>query len=112
MVVDVNRTEDSGWTDLDLTANTSADAKFAILLLRFHLVAQGTGSWNLLRVRKNGTTPTYDSRIYLNNAEPVAVDRTLVTIVGLDSGQVLEYTIDVNQDPTVSSFIWLLGYIE
>ncbi|GAI87498.1 unnamed protein product, partial [marine sediment metagenome] len=56
VMTDWERTVHLGWTDLDLTAYTSENAKLAILLLQMSAVTIGTG-YSDLAVRKNGTTP-------------------------------------------------------
>lgn len=110
---DSNRTVDLDWTDLDLTGSTSANAKFAILLLRMKANTIGTGSSCQLKVRKNGTTPAYYPEHRIDKEGITAgfyINQEV--IVGLDSGQVLEYAIEMGVGWDVNSRIVVLGYIE
>lgn len=86
-------TTTSSWTDLDLTAATSADAVGAIL--RF---GNTDGSRGDYRLRENGsTTPETPSRVY----------SWLELAVGFDAGQVIEYyTSDSTNELAV------VGYVE
>ena len=101
------------WTDLDLTSETSSNAKFAILLLRFRPTTIGTGSYSYIGVRRNGDSPARFPRIYphidgLTGGEQFYAE----VIVGMDSNQVIEYKIYVGTDWEIDSTIYLLGYIE
>lgn len=110
VVADLNRTVTLDWTDLDLTASTSAAAKFAIVR-----VVNKCDSWVsgdvTLALRKNGTTPTHYPMWW---ARTFAVNYFCggVLIIGLDAGQVLEYQIVVAITAQVDSYIEVLGYIE
>lgn len=110
-LTDADRTVSSGYVDLDLTASTSSSAKFAILNLILHLDSYTTGRIYIL-VRKNGTTPSYMGMVEC--APPVAGAHlyTGVVIVGLDTGQVVEYAIVLTGTAQVDSYIDVLGYIE
>jgi len=110
-LVDTDRTETIDWTDLDLTAHTSVDAKVAIIKLAIKLTSYTSG-YVYIGVRKKGTTPTYFPMIYGCNL-PEA-DKTCMNVVlcGMDAGQVIEYKIVLSGTATLTSYIQVLGYIE
>lgn len=112
-LTDFDRTEILDWTDLDLTDYTSPDAKFAILGLRMRADTVGTDD-SSLKIRKNGTTPGISPILTMDAAGTTAgVYQRLVIIIGLDSGQVIEYCIAVGPGGwQVDSIIDVLGYIE
>ena len=109
---DESRTTALDWTDLNLTTFTSANAKFALLLLRFVCPVTGTAGDSRLSIRKNGTAPAEYSHIVTTHFEADWTYNHLFVIQGLDSGQIIEYKIDVATGATVSSYIDVLGYIE
>ena len=109
---DTDRTTALDWTDLDLTSATSANAKFALLLLRFVPANSGTAGDSVLAIRKNGTTPTYYNEIRVGYAQGNWAHRQLFVIQGLDSGRIIEYKITPATNATVNSYIDALGYIE
>ena len=111
LVADTGRTANLAWTDKDITANTSPNAKFAILLLRTNCTAY-TSNYAFLQVRKNGDTPTNAPQLMHPSATEIPDRRDLSAIVGLDSGQVFEYKIAVVATGTYDTYIYLLGYIE
>jgi len=111
-LVDEGRTTALDWTDLDLTSDTSANAKFALLLLRFHPSVAGTAGDSILHIRKNGTTPSQYNQLKISYHEGAWAFRYLFVIQGLDSGQIMEYKIDPATDATVTAYIDVLGYIE
>lgn len=109
----VDMLKDLTWTDLDLTAFTSGNAKFAILSLRLKPDILGTGDVCYFGVRRNGDTPTYFPRFELHlpgTTESQAQYR--VVIVGMDGDQVIEYRISVGTGWELWSRITVLGYIE
>jgi hypothetical protein len=112
VMADSDRTVALGWTDLDLTASTSASAKFAILRLSGMCSVPGTGDTNALLVRKNGTTPANCPDIQLTYTLPAWTAAQAIVIVGLDAGQVLEYSIAVAVGAHFYTYIQVLGYIE
>ena len=95
------------WTDLDLTAYTSANARGAILQLS---VMDSGGANGEFRVRENGS----------GGAAYVPVARTQVAgiwihspaIVGCDAGQIIEYKISATGAGTANAWIDVLGYWE
>jgi hypothetical protein len=103
-------TADTGWNDLDLTAHTSALAKFAILRVRITLISYTAGDV-YATLRKNGTAPTYTFVLpavstYFRNYMPVNA------IIALDEYQVLEYRVNITNTAEVDFQIVTLGYIE
>jgi hypothetical protein len=101
------------WADLDLTATTSANAKMALIQLVMDADVIGGGTSSKLEVRKNGTTPTYTPSIFLDVAG-CTVDVPIITqqIIGLDSGQVMEYQFTCGAGWTCDLWINVLGYWE
>ena len=112
-LTDFNRTEVLDWTDLDLTEYVSPNAKFAILGLRMRADTVGTDDSDL-KIRKNGTTPGISPILTLDaQGTTPGVYKRLVTIIGLDSGQVIEYCVAVGPGGwQLDSIIDVLGYIE
>jgi len=113
VLADLNRTVASGWTNLDLTASTSAAAKMAMLELIQGVDVLGTG-YTHLSVRKNGTTPTMQPRVVMHPTEAAVGDYFFTfVIVGLDTSQIIQYFIGVGTSAwQVDSYIDVLGYIE
>ena len=111
-LTDEDRTELLGWTDLDLTAYTSANALFAIVQLLLIAKISGSAGMSIIQFRKNGTTPTYTPMLIIQYTQPNWTYSTLIAIVGLDSGQVLEYRLSPATDATIHSYLDILGYIE
>lgn len=112
-VTDDDRIASLEWTDFDLTAYTSANAKFALLQLLLRADTVGTGNDVSLSVRKNGTTPAAFPKLVLFK-DGTTVGRFLYqdALVALDSGQVIEYKIVLTTDWQVDSRIHVIGYIE
>lgn len=111
---DINRTSGTTqWTDLDLTAYTSAAAKFAIVRLKIKADTVGTGNYCYLAIRKNGTTPVAYPRQTCDLAGTTAgVYHYQVEIIGIDAEQVIEYKISVGANWQIDTAIEVLGYIE
>lgn len=112
-VNDDDRTVDLAWTELDLTAYTSENAKFAVLMLQLKPNTIGTGSSCNVRVRKHGDTPTYVALLRIPKdgvTVPVATEE--VVEVGLGPGQTIDYTIDVGTGWDIDTEIDVLGYRE
>jgi len=110
---DLDRTASKTWTDLDLSAATSSNAKAVILRLEQGVDVVGTGWGTNLMVRKDGTTPTYIPAVahYLGVC---AAGHHLwdVIILGLSSTQYIEYAITVSAGWQVDSRLDVLGYWE
>jgi len=86
------------WTDVDLTAVTSATAKIAIIQLKLTPNTVGASGVCQFGVRKNGTTPTYYPVIRIDIEAPVAGGfETLVIPIGMDTGQVIEYILSMTE---------------
>lgn len=104
-----NQTSTLPFTDLDLSAYTSPNAKFAIINLWVH-VDSWTNGHIVFSVRKNGTTPAARPQVY---AVIIAGSYTSnVLIIGLDAGKVLEYTLGFGGTAQVDVIVDTLGYIE
>jgi len=99
------------WTDLDLTTHTSANARFAYLLLTLGV---DTGAKDyILGVRKNGTTPALYPQIRINSNLATATDIWIdQLIVALDANQILEYYLFVAAGGQADCSISVLGYWE
>lgn len=97
---------DVAYTDLDLTSDTSANAR-AVLL---NLFIQDSGGANaLLYVRKNGVTPTYVPYV---RSQVASVYNNIAVAIPCDTGQVIEYSIDATGANTADVAITVLGYWE
>jgi hypothetical protein len=113
VVTDESRTTELAWTDLDLTAFTSATAKMAILYIRFVVVDAGTSSYNDVRIRPNGSSFNNPAVFVQGNAANDGANACNTVIVGMDADQVIEYSIDIAAGGVVlHTYIWVLGYIE
>jgi hypothetical protein len=111
-LIDVDRTTLLNYTDLDLTAYTSANAKFAIAKLLLVATTTGTSGQSWTAIRKNGTTPSYYIAVSAVHDLPNGFITSEVSIVGLDAGQIIEYTIVPATGATLTTHIDVLGYIE
>ena len=105
-----DQTVTTDWTDLDLTAKTSANAKIAILELLVKLDSYTSGACQL-QVRKNGTTPAYNVMIDKGDTA-IGLDTLAMVLCGLDTGQVLEYRVRMTGTLQADFEIWLIGYID
>ena len=114
VLADLNRVATLDWTDLDLTAATSANAKFVILAIRQGLDSITAPSYTYLQVRKNGTTPNFLPFIVLGTSlgDITGADTGEILTLGLDAGQVIEYKIIVIGTIQVDTHIHVIGYIE
>ena len=113
-LTDLNRTSTLAYTDLDLTAFTSAAAKFAILRLGISVDSISAGGSAYLAVRKNGTAPSAPPILWIGAAagDAAGAYHYITTLVGLNTGQVIEYQISVGGTIQIDSYIDVLGYIE
>lgn len=106
----LNQTATTDWTNLDLTAATSANAKFAIIKLMVHIDSYSSGRVSV-RVRKDGTTtPVMD-------LEHHAPDMTTpyvygMVIVEMATGQVIEYSTEISGTAQADFQVRVQGYIE
>jgi len=101
------------WTDVDLTASTSANAKFAIILLFLCAADTGTSSDTHLSVRKNGTVPDYFPVVWVGADDPNWHRHIVIAIIGLDAGQVIEARLVLATGATLNTAqINVLGYVE
>lgn len=105
-----NQSSGIAWTNLDLTAETSASASKAILQVHYKIDSYTDGTLRL-ELRKNGTTPALPVRIeIIPNATGSGIWQ--VVAVGLDSGEILQYALTLTGTAQVSLSLYLLGYIE
>lgn len=111
-MADSDRTSSLDWTDLDLTATTSANAKIALLELFIRTDSYTSGN-TYLSVRKNGTTPDQYPMILADTVVTGFMSTRLgYCLLGLDSGQVVEYSITLGTTTQVDTGIRVLGYVE
>ena len=72
--------------------------------------------WQVLKLRKNGDNPTYPVKISIPDvcggatAASIGIDN--MAIVACDSGQIIEYSIDVESASTGEAQIVVVGYWE
>ena len=110
-----NRTATLAYTDLDLTAYTSPNAKYAKIggMINVDSVTAGANNQACLSLRKNGTTPTWAIVCWVDGGVQVAGSRVYFSaMVEMDSGQVIEYGIVVSGTIQFDTYMWLEGYIE
>ncbi|MAH45845.1 hypothetical protein CMI37_08440 [Candidatus Pacearchaeota archaeon] len=115
LLASLNVTANVTWANIDITGSSSADTRFAIILLRIHLDSiAGAGEFGVLSVRKNGDTPSQMPRISVDadNGDIAGADRYQTVIVGTDTGQIFQYQYAETGTLQVDLFIDLLGYIE
>jgi len=108
-----NQTSTVNATTLDLTAVTSADATFAILMLQLNIDSVNNG-YATLWVRKNGDTPAHEPALTVgsNSTDTGGLNRFATVIIGMDSGQVIEYGLIISGTIQVDVVISVLGYME
>ncbi|MBA7589427.1 hypothetical protein ES708_31512 [subsurface metagenome] len=112
-ISDLDRTVDLPFTELDITARTSPNAKLAIVRMDFAADVVGTGNECEFEIRKHGTTPAHYPRLTLDKAgTTVGVYHYMMTLIGLDNEQKIDYAIDVGSGWQVDSRIRVLGYLE
>ena len=100
------------WTDLDLTAYTSLNAKFALISLEFMVSSLGATNWTVAYLRKKGTTvsvPSWSVHPGQNNYFKVNDN----FILALDDARKIQYALTLPGDVS-GVYFWLncLGYIE
>jgi len=108
-VSDLNRTVSLDWTALDVTALTSAAAKFAILVVQIDTDAYTSGR-AYIQFRKNGDTPTINPIV---EARKLTGDTAVGNlIIAVDAGQIMEYRIVITGTIQIDTYISVVGYIE
>jgi len=100
------------WTDLDLTAHTSENAKFALLVLEFTVSELGATEWTNVFFRKKGTdvnTPSWGIHPAQINWFKINECFTLA----MDDARTVQYRLSLPADAS-GAYIWVncLGYIE
>ena len=100
------------WTDLDLTAHTSATANKAYLRLTLQATVIGTGGSCCLLVRSNGKTTPFFSKTIDKAGITANESQENYVFCGMDTGQVIEYEVLVGTGWTVRALIDVLGYYE
>lgn len=105
------RTTDLTWTDLDMTTGTSTSA-VAMYGRSIILLTSWTSGYVTMRLRKNGTTPTYYPDIYGDNQDCAAKINNQNVICGLDTDEILEYYLDFSGVAEATFLIDLFAYLE
>jgi hypothetical protein len=106
----LNKNANQAFTDLDLTAYTSANAKAVVL--RFRIVVHTAAHAYGIVVRKNGTTPSHPPTLVTSWACTGPDEWQSEVTVGMDTGQVIEYELDVSAGGEADFAIDVLGFWE
>ena len=101
---------DVGFTDLDLTSVTSANAEGVFLLVAMR--NDTANEYAQCFFRKNGDTPTYPTEFSTDDSFGANVNHKGMVAVGCDTGQIIEYKIDTESSSSVSLLVSVLGYWE
>lgn len=113
-VSDIARSTDLDWTELDLTAYVSANAKYVILQVQHYVISISAGGKALEYIRKNGTTPQWSPYLMTDSAkgDAAGADKAIHFILALDADKKIQYTIEITGTISLNTFITVLGYIE
>ena len=105
----LDQTATGNWTGLDLTAQTSAKAKMAMLQVYIKVDSYTDGNI-ILSLRRKGTTPT----IAVTVVPELVAGKSIWSfrIVGLDSDKILQYRVTISGTAQADFNVYLLGYIE
>ena len=107
-VLDLSGQGNVNWTDLDLTAHTSAHAIAVMLTLWFTDSGSATADVYGQTRGKGGTNAqVIDRGCYINS-----LWNLLSGICAVDADQILQYEIKASGGNTASFRIWLFGYFE
>lgn len=111
-VFDLFRTTTLDWTELDLTAFVSSDAKFVLLQVQHYVNSISSGGKALEYVRKNGTTPQWAPYLMTDSAkgDAAGADKAAHFILALDDDKKVEYKIEITGTIDLHTFITVLGY--
>lgn len=109
-----NQASTVAFTDLDLTAYTSANAKMALLQLKITVDTVGISNTQCyIQVRKNGQSAgLYGGLVITENQAHNGAYFLAQVVVGLDSGQVMEYALGLSASWQIDAQIDVLGYWE
>lgn len=102
---------DVAFTDLDLTSVTSATARTVILYVLS--ANSAVGVYTINKFRRNGDTPASTATCTEQDALSGVGSTNEVhctVIVGMDSGQIIEYDINIESGTTGSLDVAVLGY--
>lgn len=112
VALDLSSSDDVAFTALDLTTHTSTTATKAILQIVLNNTT--SGEYCYCRVRKNGSSQSGNNIPGAMTPDEAYHSQNSYTtvIVGMDSGQVIEYEIDTESTAAVTAQIIVLGYIE
>lgn len=99
---------DAGWTDVDLTTNTSSATCAVCVQLR----VTDSGGGATFNIRPNGTSWAETGvapRVRTSAADEYANDTLWV---GTDTGQIIEYNLNASGANTASAQIYIIAYME
>jgi len=106
----LNQAADVAWTDLDLTAYTSATSRIVKLELKINVDTAAVDY--ALFVRKNGGSDTFYPALYVNSNEAHAFDIfSREVTLAMDTGQVIEYKLTA-VGGQADFYIAVMGYYE
>lgn len=106
-VLTLNNVSDTGWTDLNVSADVSADA-FAVVLLAFFQDSASATVNTFTKFRENGSTS--DGTAYIHGSHLNSQWRSQQFIVPIDSTKKLEYNIEASGTNTATLHLYLVGY--
>lgn len=109
-----NQTTTTDWTDLDLTAATSANAKWAYVKMVVIVDSILAGGAVVLSIRKNGDTPGDAPTVRMDSyhGDTASARTDICQWVEMDSGQVIEYTISIGGTIQVDCYLVVMDFIE
>ncbi len=106
-VLTLNSVSDTGWTDLNVSADVSDDA-FAVILLAFFQDSASATVNTFAKFRENGSTS--DGTAYIHGSHLNSQWRSQQFIVPIDSTKKLEYNIEASGVNTATLHLYLVGY--
>lgn len=101
-------TSDGAWHDLDLTANTSANAKGVIIWAQVSRGGGGAERYILTRIN-GGTNNWGDGGVYSNTTGSGTLKNAAQWHQGCDTGQIIEYFV---QTDSGVGWFYIVGYWE
>jgi len=106
-----NQTSNVTWTDIDCTAATSAAAKFVLMKVQIHTDSYTSGRF-LINFRRNGETPSITQGIEHPNVASTVEYIMFQVIMGLDAGNIFEYSTIFTGTCQIDVSLYALAYIE
>lgn len=106
--LEITSSSDVTFTDLDLTAYTSANATYVLL----GVYLSDTGAGAKIYFRKNGASPAAPQYCYALYADVANKGSSSQILVPLDTDEVIEYYLDASGTNTASCIVYVIGYME